>query len=522
MKELIYGRLLLAGVERHANRLGFHDGDYAATWAQHGDRVLRLARALREGLGVGQQEHFAVLSVNSHRYVELYHGGLLGGGVIIPLNQRLNPRELAFVLDDAECRVVFVDAACADLAQRTIALRQQPTSIVALGEADVAAVADYETLLGSAEPVLLPEPAEEDPALLMYTGGTTGLPKGALSAQRAEVLNLYHAAGIFGREDELVYLQQTPMFHVSGLTSILGLPAWGGVVVTVPAFSPPTAMEATARHGVNFTALVPTMIAFILNHPEFSPERVTSWRKLLYGASPMPSALLARLQRELPELQLYQGYGMTEAGQWVACLPPEDHRGKRLRSAGRPLRGVRVCVQDPDGRILGPDQPGEICAQGGNFMSGYWNRAEETEQALRDGWFHTGDAGYVDGDGYLYLVDRVKDMIVTGAENVYSAEVENVIASHPAVGQVAVIGIPHETWVEQVHAIVVLKEGQQATAADITSHVRERLASYKMPKSVEFRTEPLPLSGAMKVLKRELRRPYWEGHDLPAAAGGAR
>jgi long-chain acyl-CoA synthetase len=204
---------------------------------------------------------------------------------------------------------------------------------------------------------------------------------------------------------------------------------------------------------------------------------------------------------------------MTESSAVLTSLGPEEHRkgGELLRSAGRPLSGVVLSIQDPEGNLLPPEETGEVCARAGNFMVEYWKRPKETEEAFRGGWYHTGDAGYLDEHGYLFLVDRVKDMIVTGGENVYSAEVESAIASHAAVEQVAVIGIPDERWGEAVHAVIVCKEGTSVTEAEIKEHVRERIAGYKIPKSVEFRDEPLPLSGAMKVLKRELRAPYWEG-----------
>jgi long-chain acyl-CoA synthetase len=227
----------------------------------------------------------------------------------------------------------------------------------------------------------------------------------------------------------------------------------------------------------------------------------------------MPEATLERLQKELPELDLLQGYGMTEACSTVTLLLPEDHKpgSAHLRSVGRPVLGVRVSIQDDDGRILPRGEIGEVCTKGGHLMREYWNKPEATAEVFAGGWYHTGDAGYLDEDGYLFLVDRVKDMIVTGGENVYSAEVESAISTHPGVAQVAVIGIPHETWGEAVHAIVVTEPGIEISAEVIITHTRESIAGYKVPKSVEFRTEPLPLSGAMKVLKRDLRAPHWEG-----------
>jgi long-chain acyl-CoA synthetase len=250
----------------------------------------------------------------------------------------------------------------------------------------------------------------------------------------------------------------------------------------------------------------------MLDHAEFRPERLRSLRDLVYGASPMPAALLDRVVETLPEMNLWQGYGMTECSSLLTMLTDVDHRtgGERLRSAGRPVTGVAISIQDTEGSHLGPMEAGEVCALGGNLMRGYWNRPDETAQAFRGGWYHSGDEGYLDEGGYVFLVDRVKDMIVSGGENVYSIEVENAISTHPAVAQVAVIGIPSPTWGEEVHAVVVLKPGMTATEDDIKAHARASIAGYKVPKSVEYRTEPLPLSGAMKVLKRELRRPYWE------------
>jgi long-chain acyl-CoA synthetase len=280
-------------------------------------------------------------------------------------------------------------------------------------------------------------------------------------------------------------------------------------------FDPAPVMALVERHAVTSTVMVPTMIGMLLAHPEFRPERLVSLRMLTYGASPMPGALLEQLLTLFPTIDIYQGYGMTEASAVLTALGPDDHRagGERLRSAGRPVPGVVLSIQDAEGRPLPAGETGEVCARAGNFMREYWNKPDATTEAFRGGWYHSGDAGYLDKDGYLYLVDRVKDMIVTGGENVYSVEVENAIASHPAVAQVAVIGIPSEKWGEAVHAIVVVREGATVTEDEIVAHAREYIAGYKLPKSVELRTEPLPLSGALKVLKRELRAPYWEGRD---------
>jgi acyl-CoA synthetase (AMP-forming)/AMP-acid ligase II len=296
---------------------------------------------------------------------------------------------------------------------------------------------------------------------------------------------------------------------------VLTIPAIGGATTFVALFDPAAVLDVIERHHVTTTVMVPTIIQMLLDHPDFRPEGIASLKVLTYGASPMPPALLQRLLAAFPDMDLYQGYGMTENCGLLTCLGPAEHRrgGKLLASAGRPVAGSVISIQDPEGHILPPGTVGEVCARAGNYMREYWHRPAETAAAFAGGWYHTGDAGRVDAEGYLYLVDRVKDMIVTGGENVYSAEVESALGSNPAVAQVAVIGIPSEQWGEAVHAIIVLAPGASATEEDLKAWARDRIAGYKVPKSIEFRTEPLPLSGAMKVLKRELRAQYWEGHD---------
>jgi acyl-CoA synthetase (AMP-forming)/AMP-acid ligase II len=354
----------------------------------------------------------------------------------------------------------------------------------------------------------------------MYTGGTTGLPKGVLVSQRAEILNCYHCAIALNRfNDDDVNLLQTPIFHAASMVGLLSGPFSGGAIVLMPKFEPGAVIELIESYKVNVTTMVPTMITMMLNHPSFAPERLQSLRSLTYGASPMPAALLQKLLELFPNLSIGQGYGMTEASSVLTYLKPEDHfqGNPRLLSVGRAVTGVELCIQDEDGNTLPPGQTGEVCAKAGNYMTEYWRKPEATAEAFRDGWYHTGDAGYLDEQGYLFLVDRVKDMIVSGGENVYSVEVENAISTHPAVNQVAVIGVPSEQWGEAVHAIVILNEGAAVSEDELINHARESIAGYKIPKSVEFRTEPFPLSGALKVLKRELREPYWKGEDANGA-----
>jgi acyl-CoA synthetase (AMP-forming)/AMP-acid ligase II len=518
MKELVYHRHLLPAIERWPDKVGFHDGAYHGTFEQHGDRVLRLADAMSNELGLERGDRFAVMSCNSHQYLELYHAGLLGGAVINPLNLRLAGQELQYILADSGTTVAFVDAVFAEHFIRNIAPAREDLplrTIVLIGDGDVPHDLGYEDLIDGGRPVVPEEPEEDDPAVLMYTGGTTGMAKGVLVEHRAELLNLYHIGIAVQMSDQRVYLHQTPMFHAASMGGILGIPAMGGTSVFVPLFEPAQVMDAIETHAVDWTMMVPTMIAMVLNHPDFLPSRLASLHDLVYGGSPMPAALLDRLFELLPSVNLWQGYGMTECSSVLTFLTADDHRrrGRVVRSAGRPVMGVNISIRDEHGDPVKRGVNGEVWARGGNLMRGYWNRPETTEQAFRDGWYRTGDEGHLDEECYLYLVDRVTDMIVSGGENVYSIEVENAISTLPGVAQVAVIGIPHDVLGEQVHAIVVLERGADVTSDDVKAHARTRIAGYKVPKSVEFREEPLPLSGALKPLKRELRKRYWEGRS---------
>ncbi|MEM7139742.1 MAG: long-chain-fatty-acid--CoA ligase [Actinomycetota bacterium] len=518
MKELVFHRQFLPAIQRYRDRTAIIDGDYRGTYAEHGDRVLRLANALKDRLDVGRGDRFAVMALNSHEYLELYHAAFLGAGIINPLNLRLAGKELDYIIRDSGTEVIFADSFFAPAIAQALNDSDEPNNvrqIVLIGEGDVPHDMRYDDLIEGASNAVPDEPEENDPVVLMYTGGTTGLPKGVLLEQRAEMLNLYHIAMIFGFDQDAVNLIQTPMFHAASMAAILGTPTSGATAVTIPLFDPAGVMGLIEGHGVTQTVMVPTMIGLMLAHEDFAPERLSSLEQLLYGASPMPAAILDKCRALWPELDILQGYGMTECSAILTILDADDHAegGDRLRSAGRAVPGVTLSIRDDDGNEVAGGEAGEVWARGGNFMREYWNKPEATTEVFEGGWYHTGDAGYIDPDGYLFLVDRVKDMIVTGGENVYSAEVESALSKHEAVAQVAVIGIPHDTWGEQVHAIVVPNPGAEVTGEELQVFARESIAGYKVPKSVEFRDEPLPLSGAMKVLKRELRAPYWEGQD---------
>jgi long-chain acyl-CoA synthetase len=517
MRELIFPHILLPAIDQFGDKPAVIDGDYRANWHEHLDRVAKLSHGLATTLKVKPEDRFAVLALNGHAYLELWHAAFMGAGVINPLNLRLAPKELAYILEDSATEVVFADAVFAPLvaAARAEMSDDKVRAVVLIGEGDVPHDMTYEALLAGAEAQLPAEPDETDPVVLMYTGGTTGLPKGVLIEHRAEVLNLYHGMMSIKNIECESYLLQTPMFHAASMFGILGTPIFGAVTIIIPMFEPEAALTVIEQYKVTHTLMVPTMIGMCITAEGYTPERMSSLQMLIYGASPMPAATLEKIQSDLPSLSLVQGYGMTEACSTATILPAEEHvpDSKRLASVGKPVMGVQLSIQDEEGNSLPRGEIGEVCIRGGNLMREYWNKSEATTEVFRGGWYHTGDAGYKDDDGFVFLVDRVKDMIVTGGENVYSAEVESAISTHPEVAQVAVIGIPSEKWGEAVHAIVVLTPGAEATEDEIIGYARDSIAGYKVPQGVDFRTEPLPLSGAMKVLKRDLRAPYWEGKD---------
>lgn len=528
MKELVYPRVLLPRAERMADKVAFVDVTrdgvrYEGTFAAHVDRVLRLTHSLAHQFAMGKEDRFAVLAMNGHEFIELYHAALFGGGIINPLNIRFSAAELAYVLADSGTKVVFTDPVFAPLIYQAAADKQVKVEhIVVIGESPGDTPAEgpvdtvsYETVIAAGEPVMPAEPDEDDAVVLMYTGGTTGMPKGALLEQRAEVLNVYHVGLEIGLDERRRFLFQAPMFHAAVVAGVVGIPASGGTSVSIPLFDPELVLDVIEAQDIDTTMMVPVMLSMLEQHPAFSPQRLRPLRQLVYGAAPISVSLLQRWLKMLPATDFFQGYGMTEASSVLTFLGPEAHRqgGSLLSAAGVPVFGVELRITDSFDHELPQGEPGEVCARGGNLMREYWRKPKETEEALRDGWYRTGDVGYIDENGILHLVDRVKDMIVTGGENVYSTEVENVIATHPAVKEVAVIGIPSDTWGEAVHAVVVLKEDMKASGEELIAHARRFLAGFKVPKSVEFRDGPFPLSGAFKPLKRELRRHYWEDQD---------
>ncbi|MCU5781704.1 AMP-dependent synthetase and ligase [Alcanivorax balearicus MACL04] len=499
------------------NGIAIIEGDLTRTWAEVGDRVARLAGAFGE-YGVKPGDRVAVLMLNSARYLELYLACAWSGAVIVPLNIRWSTRENALALEDCGARLLFVDAAFEPSARELADDGMATTVVWADDGASPTGLLDYETLLNEAAPVADVMCDQNDLAGIFYTGGTTGRSKGVMLSHGNLVANAFNALaeGLFPRGS--VYLHAAPMFHLANGAAMYSQLLCGGTNVIIQAFSPEALTAAVERHGVTDMLLVPTMIQMLVDSEAVVSADLSSVRRVLYGASPISEAVLDRALARLPDAGFVQLYGMTELSPIATLNPPENHLGEARerglhKSAGRATLGVEVRIVGDDNNQLPPGQVGEIVARGDNLMQGYWNRPEETGKAIVDGWMHTGDGGYLDADGYLFVVDRVKDMIISGGENVYSVEVENTIAEHPAVAQCAVIGIPDDHWGEAVHAVVLPKPGEAIDGDELIAFCKARIAGYKCPRSVEVRDQPLPMSGAGKILKTELRRPWWETRE---------
>src|ERR1700710_1102710 len=497
------------------------DGERRRTWREIGDRVARLAGGLQQR-GIKRGDRAAVLMLNSDRYLELYLGIAWAGAVIVPTNIRWSRAEIEDSLHDCRASMLVVDKAFAEMGvelARAVALKL----VYADDDAGPAGAENYEGLIAASHPVPDAMASREELAGIFYTGGTTGRSKGVMLSHANIVSNAIHVLSEGLLPEGSIYLNAAPMFHLANGCGMFASLIGGGSNVVVRMFNPELVMKTIEQEKVTVTLIVPTMIQMLTDHPLFKTADLTSLQRILYGASPINEALLNRAMAGLPGTAFHQLYGMTELSPMATHLPWDQHTGEaattknRQRACGRAAVGCEVRIVDVDRKPVAAGVVGEVAVRGQNVMMGYWERPEETARAVIDGWMHTGDGGYMDEDGYVYLVDRVKDMIISGGENVYSMEVENTIALHPAVSQCAVIGIPSEQWGETVHAFVIPKEGAQVNAAEIVAFCKERIAHYKCPRSIDIRTEPFPLSGAGKVLKRELRKLFAED-SAPAQA----
>ena len=489
-------------------------------WANLKERVARLAAGLRR-LGLSEGDRVAILALNSDRFTEYYFAVWWAGGVVTPLNTRWSVNENAYSLNDSDARILFVDDAYTNIAADLRDGARSLETLIYIGEGDCPdGMIDYEPLIANAEPADDALRCEDDLAGLFYTGGTTGFPKGVMLGHRGLWFNALLLAQYASLGRQTVLLHAAPMFHLADGCAALGATMAGGRHVYVPSFDPEGVLDLIETQRVTHALLVPTMISLVLQSPAFSPQRLQCLETIIYGASAMPRGLLRALMERLPHVQLIQAYGQTEMSPIVSILDARDHvlaqdgaQADKLASAGKVALGCEAKIVDKDGVEVGVGEVGEIVARSPGSMLGYWKQPEQTRATLSQGWVRTGDGGYFDADGYLHIVDRIKDVIITGGENVFSTEVESAISTFPGIAAVAVIGIPSEKWGEAVHAIVIPQPDAAPTEAEIIEHCRKHIANYKLPRSIEFRIKPFPLSGSGKVLKRELREPFWKSKE---------
>ena len=478
-----------------------HAGGRELTYGGLDERSNRLAQALL-ARGVGAGTRVAYLDRSSPEVVELLFAASKVGAVLVPLNWRMAPSELAAVMADSQAPLLIAGPDYRAVAEDVLERLPPGPGLVVAGD-------EYERWLAAHEPRDPGGRGEPgDVIVQMYTSGTTGLPKGVLTTHR----NLAVTAQTSGRwafDERSVSLTPLPMFHIGGIGwAYCGL--WhGAATILVRDFEPVAVLDMLERGRVTNAVLVPTMLQMLTAVPGAADRDYGALRSIAYGAAPITTPVLKATLRTFG-CGLVGLYGLTESTGGVVALEPEDHdREHLLRSAGRPYPWVELRIADPaSGSPLGPHEVGEVWLRGPNVTPGYFNRAAETAAALtQDGWLRTGDGGYVDEDGYLFLTDRIKDMIVTGGENVYPVEVEEALAQHGDVAEVAVIGVPHPHWGESVKALIVPRPGARTAPDELIAFARARLAGYKLPRSVDFVAE-LPRTPSGKVLKRELRRRY--------------
>ncbi len=515
---------LSRAVQLYPHKVGLIDAGLLFTYREVGERVCALANFLRSR-GVGLGDRIAILHVNSHQFLEMYYAAAGIGAILVPLNVRLSPREIAFILRDSGSRTLAAGSGFARLVEAALDEETPVERIVWIGEKPPVSISiaedHYEASLSHHKGPFVHEPvAGEQVAHLYYTSGTTGRPKGVMLTHDNVCIHALGAVAELHLTDSDVWAHVAPMFHLADAWATFAMTWVGGRHVMIPQFQAEAVLAAIQEHRVTLTNLVPTMLNMMVNHPGVSAYDCSSLRVLLSGGAPIAPELVRRIV-ETFGCDYIQTYGMTETSPYLTVsllkehlrrLPREEQLAYKAKT-GRPFITVELRVVNEKGGEVQQDERevGEICVRGETVTPGYWNLPEETEKAFHNGWLRTGDLAVVDAEGYVNIVDRKKDMIITGGENVYSIEVENVLYSHPKVMEVAVFGVPDEKWGEAVKAAVVLRPGETATQEEIIDFCKKHLASYKAPKSVEFLGE-LPKTGSGKIAKRLLR-------DRPSVSG---
>jgi long-chain acyl-CoA synthetase len=488
---MIYVHSLGRASRYYSERTALTPGGARVSFSELDNRVKGTAAALRaHGFVAG--DRLALLLPNSPEYIELVFACSRLGVIAVPLNTRLSPAEIDRVLADATPRGLVRHPSL-------------PTPTISI---PWHWVQDQEPLETSND--LLPDVIYDPEAILalIYTSGTTGRPKGVMVTHANILANINHFNYWMRYTEGGVYLHAAPIFHIADFPAMFSAPAFGACQVTIPKFDLQSFCETVEHERVSHTILVPTMINMLTQFRDVKKYDLSSLAVLGYGGSPIAPELIERTRELLPQVKLVQVYGLSETG-LLTGLQDHEHTHDRLSSCGRPCPGIDLRITDESGNSVEVGKPGELVVRGDNVMHAYWNNPVETSRAFRNGWFRTGDVGCQDSAGYCYILDRLKDMIVTGGENVYSGEVEAVIYTHPAVREAAVFGIPDPKWGELVMACVVTRPGFTLNADDLVSHCRQSLASYKVPRRIEFVDSELPKSGSGKILKRTLRDRFW-------------
>lgn len=509
--------ILKRAVELYPHKEAISSGEHRFTYSRFGERVNRLARRLAAA-GLEKGDSLAILSHNSHQFLEAYYASAQIGAILNPLNFRLSPGELAYILKDSKATLLIAARRFKDNVEQLPAHKAKIDEVLWTGEGETSGVVpstDYEEALESQSPDPLPEPdlSEQDAAHLYYTSGTTGLPKGVVLTHKNVCTHALGAIADLNLSDKDVWAHIAPLFHLADAWATFAVTWAGGRHVIIPDFDPPAVLKAIQEEKITLSNLIPTMLNMLINTKGVETYDFSSLRVILSGGAPIAPELVRKIM-ETFKCDYIQTYGMTETSPYLTFSilkdhlellhPEEQFRYKAM--TGRPFIGVDLKVVRADGEDILPDgkEVGEIIVRGDTITPGYWNRPEETEAAFKDGWLYTGDMAVMDKEGYVNIVDRKKDMIVTGGENVYSTEVENVLYMHPDVLEAAVIGVPDDHWGEAVKACVVLKDGRTASAEEIISFCKQRIASYKAPKSVEFLPD-LPKTGSGKIYKKGLK-----------------
>jgi acyl-CoA synthetase (AMP-forming)/AMP-acid ligase II len=499
--------------------------EYAKTRTDHaaiifGDRVTSYgdlsihANRVANGLSsfdLKPQSRVAILTGNNDYFFEIWLGAALGNFVLTPINARLAPPEVSYIVNDSQAEVLIVDGPFQALVGEIAGDLSTVRHIISLEEhSEWPHYPPWRDEQASTEVQASAEPA--DTTVQMYTSGTTGFPKGVELNHTSMLACVRSMMGLTAWEPGEVALVTAPLFHTAGSAWASCALQSGGAIVLLREVSPANILNAFEENHVTQALLVPAVIQMALQSPECESRDFSSLKRMLYGASPITIPVL-RQALETFGCEMEQGYGLTETVGPVAMLRPDDHlHDDKLQSCGKAVPGTEIRVVDNDGNDCAIGEVGEIAVSGVQVMNGYWNRPEDTAAAIRNGWFHTGDAGYFDADGYLYIHDRLKDMIVSGAENVYPAEVERVLENFPGIAEVAVIGVPDERWGEAVKAVVVAETGASLSENEIIEFARTQIARFKCPKSVDI-IDAIPRNPSGKILKKILRAPYWEGHE---------